>query len=372
MKPALLLIVSEQLAPHLESIGHYMQNAPGPLRALRIAHTSDRERSLLPALRLLQLARKTFPDLDVRRFEVPTEPAGVLQRLTQEIASAPGPWIVNASGGLKSMTFGVAPLLQRGDVTVIYSELGAGWLKIHADLTTLRLAISSNSDWLPVDEFIRCQDQEHSAFRFTSHTGASFALPRGVSLANIIRETASKHWRWHEVPALAPPGFFGRDEAEAGFFFERFIGAALLTMGIRNFIGGVKTLSSENLPLEECDFCILHQGRLVHIDCSIGRPGGAKGSYVTQINDAWTRAKMLGGRDARAVLIRPRPPHPRREVIELAQAKQVALIGADDWCKPGALFQRLAAIFSIKQLPENLQAAQAELDRCNSARPRNG
>ena len=372
-EPGLLLIASEQMAPNLEAIGHFMREGQG-LRALRILHSNDEARSRLPANRLLNLVGRKFPGLDARLVLVDTRPEKVHAQALALITEQPGRWVLNATGGLKSMAFGLLPLLRVPGTEMIYLELGKGWMRIAMDgdgvpcSTTFPVSADA-ADWMWVEEFITCQDQEHAGFEMEFDTAEDKPAPStGGNLAEVVREAADKQWHWERVQALKRGANCTARREHRGICFERFVVACLAGIGINNVARGVKVLSRRNQPVEENDVCALHGGRLFHIDCCVAKSGGTnvKGAFVSQFNDAISRSIILGGKEAQTVLLRLGLVSVPEVAVELAKAKRIVLLTKADWTGSGqdGFLYKLAGVFGIRELPADALEAQRIMDTC--------
>ena len=267
-EPALLLIASEPMAPNLEAIGHFMRGCQA-LRALRILHSNDEARSRLPAQRLLNLVGQKFPRLDARLVPVKTKPEDVHAQSLALIAEQPGRWILNATGGLKSMAFGLLPLLRVPGTEMIYLELGKGWMRIAMDekgvpCSTNFPVSQEAADWMWVEDFITCQDQEHAGFQMAFDIAEDKPGPDTmVKLEDVMLEAVGKRWRWDHVLALRREAGRMAGRESGGICFERFVVACLAAIGITNVVRGVKVFSRQNQPVEENDVCALHGGPVV-------------------------------------------------------------------------------------------------------------
>jgi hypothetical protein len=165
--PSLILIASEQLWPNLHGLLHWSHEGDG-LDGIHILHTDNEKASALPARRLhalLQQAKGTafrYRDLAPMRL-VGTQPQDVSAVVAELIASAPdSQWVVVANGGLKTMTLGLLKAMGNPRVSVVYSEIGAGWQRVSFEvgraLTQPLPGIgAADMDLLPVNSLVEAQ-----------------------------------------------------------------------------------------------------------------------------------------------------------------------------------------------------------------------
>ena len=150
-----------------------------------------------------------------------------------------------------------------------------------------------------------------------------------------------------------------------GFLFERFVAASLLELGIRQIAMNL-ILQRPHQVLQEIDIAANHRGRLLIIDCKL-RTQKEEGTRVenltSQIRQAYTTARQLGGLGARLLLVRPGRAFSQEEA-ELAKTLGLEILDRADTLE---FFRKLAAFCNHQgPLPAQLQRAQEELDRAKA------
>ena len=165
--PSLILVASEQLWPNLHGLLHWSHEGDG-LDVIHILHTDNEKASALPVRRLhalLQQAKGTafrYRDLAPMRL-VGTQPQDVSAVVAELISNVPdSQWVVVANGGLKTRTLGLLKAMGNPRVSVVYSEIGAGWQRVAFEagnvLTQPLPGIgAADMDLLPVHSLVEAQ-----------------------------------------------------------------------------------------------------------------------------------------------------------------------------------------------------------------------
>lgn len=134
----LLLLASEQIQPNLMVALSLWQT--DRLASVAVLHTSDPARSAEPARQIRNLVhaiclpRSGCPQVPAETHLVDFKPQDVVEKILALLAERPnGRWVLNATGGLKSMSAGLPMLAGHASVAhVIYREIGVGqWFRFH-------------------------------------------------------------------------------------------------------------------------------------------------------------------------------------------------------------------------------------------------
>ena len=173
------------------------------------------------------------------------------------------------------------------------------------------------------------------------------------------------NWNWKQAFAAC-----ALDNAESsGFLFERFVAASMLELGVSNLRVNATLVGGDGQLLQEIDVLANHRGRLLILDCKLrtkGEEGKTVEKLTSQIRQAYTTQRQLGGLRAQSLLIRPGRLFSDEE-RDLATAYGLKVLDANDSLD---FFRKLAEFCGhTGPLPATFQDAQAELDgarRCGT------
>lgn len=359
---ALVVLASEQLWPNIHSLVHWAENDPlQPLSDVCIYHTDNKHRSYKPALRFQQLCRSLYPGIQVHfpdpENKHPEQPDAVYRQIMAWQKQLPGRhWILNATGGLKLMFAGVLDCVGENDVSIVYREFSGKWYQLFREHQILakELLIEEKTNHIPVLELVKAQLTE-------DHTILEAEPPPNITslqLAEIIRCGYSLDWNWKDI--FERVGIAARQQQ--GPLFEQFVAAVLQAIGVHNLVLNLK-LTAVRQNLHEIDVVANYGGRLLIVDCKLldqlDEEQGTVEGITSQIRQAATTQRHLGGREAKLLLLRP-----NRELSEherdLAKAYQIEVVDRNDGWK---LCSHLAKFVGIETLPPELQQAEEDLQK---------
>jgi hypothetical protein len=373
----LLLLASEQIQPNLMVALSLWQT--DRLASVAVLHTADKTRSAEPArqiqnlVRAICLPRPGYPQVQADTHLVDFQPQNVVEKILALLAGMPdGRWVLNATGGLKSMSAGLPMLAGHASVAhVIYREIGVGqWFRFSlqslpglppmpslesvsgsgADLEALQRGTTLDS--IPLLHLIEAQfPVQEQGLQFSTH---SFALEsaRGLDLHEWARSAAMDGWRWQRY--LEAQGIAGAPYG-SGPAFEWFVAAGLHALGVRQIVHSLEHGAATQL--QEVDLVALHGDRLVFLDLKL--PGSDDQRTVPpgdQIRTAAETARMMGGLGATPVLIRPSWEGPEfADLSLLAVNHRVTVLGRQHCTR---MFSTLAKLLGIAQIPAPLLALE--------------
>ncbi len=360
MGRGMIVLASEQLWPNLDGLVHWMDQQDG-LSHLCIYHTSDPQRSAIPARRIQTFCQARFSSVDVELHESDIQPGSVSRQIEKWRSSLPvNEWIVNATGGVKLMFAGALPIIGQDNVRVVYRELSdKKWYELtrseEGTIETVQLQIPAlNMDTLPVDLIIRTH------WEVPEESDLDCTTPDRYEMITLTETAASCNWDWRE--AFQKQGL-PADEP-SGMLFEKYIASALLEMGVSNLVLNVKS-NKDNQAIQEVDLVANFGGSLKAIDCKLRSeddPTSKKKDgegICAQIRHASTTRRQLGGYGTELMLLRPNWILNEAEHA-LASTNQLAVIDAENaW----GLFTELASWLNIESLPESLQECERILDQ---------
>jgi len=322
----LLLLASEQIQPNLMVALSLWQT--GRLASVAVLHTADRTRSAEPARQIQNLVRAIClpppgcPPVRADTHLVDFRPQSVVEKILALLTETPGErWVLNATGGLKSMSVGLPMLAGHASVAhVIYREIGVGqWFRFHlqslpglppmpslesiaaagADLDALQRGTTLDS--IPLLRLIEAQfPSQEQGSRFSTRS-AALELACGLDPQQWARAAARHRWNWqHYLQAQAVPDA----PARSGPAFEWFIAACLHALGVREIVHSLEHSAANTL--QEVDLVALHGDRLVFLDLKLsGSDDSGTVPPGDQIRTAAETARMMGGLGATPVLNRP-------------------------------------------------------------------
>lgn len=359
---AMVVLASEQVWPNIHGLVHW-QEREGGLSDLCIYYTGDEHRSAGPARRLQEFCQEVYPEIRVHR---PPSPLGIMpQDVRNQVrlwqAQLPGRrWIVNATGGLKPMFAGAISCCELPNTEVVYRELGGDWQRWVSSPDGPRpipfFVDPAEMDSIPIQSLVKVQYPSSPEDRW------SLSPVRRLPILQLVQKGLETQWNWNQMFRSC-----GLDAAkQPGFLFEDFVGACLWELGIREVCKNIVLKGGEGQTLQEIDVAANHHGKLLIIDCKL-RTKEEEGIRVvgltSQIRQAYTICRELGGVGARLLLLRPGWIFSGEE-IQLAEALQLQVLDAPQTMD---FFRKLAEFCGFRgPLPPQLQAAQEELDRARA------
>jgi len=361
-KQAMVVLASEQLWPNLQGLVHWVKHEGG-VSDLCIFYTADEKRSAGPAHRLGRLCNQLYPQIHVHLPSAPLDitPEAVRGQIRRWQTELPGRrWVINATGGLKLMSVGAMECSAFEDTDVVYRELAEGWFRVFKTpdgLMGRRFQVDpSETDFISVQHLLCLQFDAPPEAHWIRQK------PQQLPIHEMVQQGLKNHWDWKNIFAAHRL----ESSEQAGFLFERFVAACLLELGVRQIATNL-VLQSSHEVLQEIDIAANHQGRLLIIDCKLRTDAeeGTRVEYLTsQIRQAYTTARQLGGLSARLLLLRPGRAFSHEETA-LAKTLGLEILDRDATLE---FFRKLAAFCNHQgQLPEQLRKAQEELDRAKAA-----
>lgn len=359
---SMIVLASEQVWPNLVGVWRHRDR----IERLYILHTHSEPRSKRPATRFRSLIERICCSLKNQVHLVALESAlpEVLQAAIRKLLDGDpaADWIVNATGGLKLMSFGLADLVGHDRVRVLYRELEDGWYELsrqQGQIVATKATLDDNiADEVDVIDLVKIQFPGTNADKWQNRAAEALDVPRLVELG--IRH----QWTW---PSVAESYGLALSDSKGGIPFELFVGACLRAMGLNNLVLNLK-LEREGSTTFEVDCVLAYRDRLVIVDCKLTDDEQIGDSethrhqaMVTEIHDASQRNRALGGLRSQTILMRPSRPRNDR-LREIAEAHQIQLWDeSDNW----SFFSKLANFLGL-ELPAALrradQAFQQERD----------
>lgn len=351
---AMVVLASEQLWPNIHGLVHWHRQHGG-LQDLFLYYTSAERESALPARRLKRLCEECYPEVTPQLPEqpLPIEPEGVRNQILRWKQQHPRKrWVINATGGLKLMFAGVLGFVGDEDTEVVYREL-SGWFRLHRTggvINAQKLTIApEETDELNIEKLLRAH------WAPTENIDCRCDRPVRLAVRRLTELGIEHGWAWKDVfRAAGLPS-----DQDSGKLFEQFVAAVLLELGVREAAINC-TLETTGQQLQEIDVVVNHGGRLSVIDCKLtGEEDEKRGkveSVTSQIRQAHTTRRQLGGLGAQLMLLRPNREFSAEERHLAEDAYKLTVVDArDSW----DLFVRLAQFLgSMGGLPDELQQAQ--------------
>lgn len=234
-------------------------------------------------------------------------------------------WLLNATGGLKLMSAGMMALADLDGIEVVYRELSQ-WYRItnEAGLSAVPLNPGIDpgiTDTVQVLDLVRSQWDSPTPMEWTAQP------PQSLNVARVLEETCRNGWNWRAA-FLAAGEHVGNTEG-AGFLFERLVAGALRDLGIRQIARGLALQGGRD---QEVDLVANWGGRLLVIDCKLRTPEEEDAQVegiTSQIRQAATTRRSLGGLNTKLLLARPNRPFSEAERL-LAEAYGLEVIDAND------------------------------------------
>ncbi|MCK6546818.1 hypothetical protein L6R52_13295 [Myxococcota bacterium] len=350
---ALVVVVSEQLWPNIQSIWHWRNT----LRHVCLAHTDNSKLSLGPAKKLAALVSKLLPEVRVWWPNVPLDggPTTVRGQVAEWQHEIPAEnWAINATGGTKLMFAGAISFISAPRTSVVYRDLAKRqWFElaeIAGSVEEVPIAIDdSETDDIPVADLLEAHWADEEAI--IDVPAARFLDDDVVTLT---RRGVEHGWVWRKV--------FEASDGRDGFLFERYVAAVLRALGVTNLVSNVSRRHGSQTQ-HEVDLVANHRGRLLIVDCKLTSEGDEDGGRVepitSQIRQASPTRTRLGGRGAGLLLLRVNRELSEAE-RELCQVHDVHVIDARD-ARDG-VFERIRSFVGVPQLPPPLVEAGKLVD----------
>lgn len=330
--------------------------------AIHILHTDNETASALPARRLhaLLASAKDKPFRYQRLHspvEVGTRPDEVAAEVAAILGACPGAeWIVVANGGLKTMTLGLLHTMADPRVTVAYSEIGAGWLRVSArdgEVTTEPMpeVAAADMDLLPVASLVEAQ-----------HVADPSGIQLDIQRVQPLDTTAIARgcmtdtgWNWRAgFSALGLPG------APPGTLFEWWCGSLLLELGVTNLVSGLRVKGEGTEEAAESDLLCIHKGRFHYLELKLRDEDDEEGGTLVEIaRKASVNCKTFGGASGLPCLVLPNRILREAELnlFALFHPRPAALHAPDS----PRLISRLAELIGINEVPDHLREVENEI-----------
>lgn len=366
---AMVVLASRQLWPNIQGIVHWHQfcEAEGPIQDLCIYHTDNESESRGPARRLKRFCAEEYPKekrpgINVHQAEggiLPDDVSGQIRSWKRELGERR--WIINAAGGLKLMFSGALQLVGEDRTRVVYRERKEGWYELVPE-----------NDQVCLHNLEDIQDTEPDSVSIKSLLKALLELealrdlkidnPEQQDLLSLTKALVEKPGDWRRA-------FKCNDNSSHGALFEKYVAAAVLELGIppENVALNFEVKTEQGKALLESDVVVNHKSRLWILDCKLRteeeeNQGKVEG-ITTQIEQASSRRRGLGGLDAKLIMLRPnRKFEPEHKAM--AEALGVKVIDQEDSV---CFFTHLKNWFDPKsELPKSLTNAEKTLCKAQS------
>ncbi|GIX35134.1 MAG: hypothetical protein KatS3mg126_0913 [Lysobacteraceae bacterium] len=364
----LFLLAGEQVTPNAEAVALLAQWVP--LASVHVACTKDERRSLAPAKRLRQLIQSDAfrtPFGNVKNIKVVLSEPG-LDVLPQAVRAwflaerqryPHSLWVLNLTGALKSMNYGLLDFVGEEDVLAIYREIVGGWFALLRDsegVTASPLATLNQHvqliDRVPLLALVQAQYGSVGEREAVLNLSAS-ELPPVPDAVALTRALCEKGFEWEAAFAAV-----GLDTSSSGkgHYLERFVCALLAEAGIGNIAWSVVSANEQGVRSMEVDVLFRHRGTLWTVDCKL--PDAKAEPAYEQIRVAIDAAERLGGSGARAILLRPswEPDATRRA---LAKRSGAVILDREECAR---LVDALADVLGLAPLPPSLVEIKSLLE----------
>jgi len=306
----MIVFASKQILPNVLGLLHYDY----AVKVLCIYRSRNEVQSGQPAERLKQWCNEKRPDITVEMnpFGNGQDDSILSQNVTRQIeqwqkAHPELRWIINATGGLKMMSFGLGDFVPdgAGGVEVIYREINREWFRFErtgGKIHSIPIALKTSGNQLDLLSVIELHHgQKWRSERATKH-----------GLLDVLEIAKNNQWRWKETYEEIESA----NEAEkqtiknSGDGFERLVADVLLELGIIDVHRNVM-LRINATQVEENDVLCWHKEKVFLFDCKLTNQenlkehGEADVAMITEMHDAASRARNLAGLGATAILVRP-------------------------------------------------------------------
>ena len=352
---AMIVLSSEQLWPNIQGLVHWVSETK--LSELFIYQSNDVERSQAPAMRLHRFIKAQFPSVRTT-VSLPggIGPGPVLRQLNKWINALPDhQFIINVTGGTKTMAFGAMLLVSNSRCQLVYREIDGSWVRFNTDpdgiIETTPVQINRNiTDDVPVSALIKAQMPHDDSVLADSKS------PTEIDLVKLVQRGIETDWDYVRMFDLLE-----NRSKQVGFLFEDFVSGTLLALGIKNHETNYELRARRSTPIQETDMVCNVNGSILILDCKL-RGAEEEGTKVeaigSQIRQAAEVRRSLGGLSARIALIRPNQFLPDA-MLDMANAMKVDVIDQrDNW----TWFKKLADFVGVTTLPEPVRQAQQLLD----------
>ncbi len=334
-KPGLILIASGQNWPNIFSVMYYKAMAGNgdeiDLKRILIYASKKMgepaERLKTAIERITQQEPQIIPAVGDR-----SDSPEAFQKFLDE-RSKDGPWIVNATGGLKVFSFHISCSLRNSWVhRVVYRSEAGTWLGVRMEdekavFDDLRHMLAEEKAFsLPLKDLIAIQTGVASP-DYSCRKPGDPSVPDGdefpdaeTDLPSLLEKLIEKKWHWGEAFRS-----LYKKESRDGPAFEWFvfqtvrylIGDTRAHLGIAPDGGG---------PEGEADVVAITGDQLILIDC---KTFDRENSITTQILEARGKANRWGGSYAKAILVRPERSFDDGQK-KYAEMGRVTLIGREE------------------------------------------
>jgi len=359
----LVVLASEQLWPNLESICLYRES----LRHLVILHTSDRHKSGQPAQALAAIAQKQF-NIEAERMRVGPQPRDVTAAVAQVIRrfkEGPEGIVLNATCGTKLMTAGILRWVDAPGTATIYREFEGTWYRLRRDrdgrsITAAALRTEPNPTdvldirlllkvaWSPVKAEVDAADLPDLPIDQIAATLAKHAREGRRAWIRAFRQVAPGHMKKRSRPS------------DAGGLFEAFVAGCVRQLGATNGILNVE-FRRGHTSLQELDVVVNSGGRIVIVDCKIGRPSGD----LRLLQEAAQIRQQVGGLSAGCVVLRPDKPC-SQPLQWLSDFLRIRFVPRE---RIGRLCHILGECLGVRELPRVAIETDRYLAQWNAKRP---
>lgn len=317
-----------------------------------VIHTDDTHESQHQASHLVTvLYELAEPDtVDWQMVAVRPGASEVYDAALQEIDSqqpegeAPTQWVLHATGGTKTMAFGLLMLARHPQVlAVVYRDLGSGqWHQLGLEpdgrpldrplqpgdaLFALMSAPDSGLDALPLELLMLAQlsfndpladppqgEAQQSSPRHLPPVKSQRVADRPVNVLGWLQAALKYH---RGFAATAPPQLQLDATVSEGQAFECWVAHVVYALGARQVQWNFCVNDSHGSNMIEFDVAACHGDRLLVMDLKLDRAD--KPGKTQELRNAIQTAQWTAGRSVRTVVVRPnwRPTKPVSTTAEL-------------------------------------------------------
>jgi hypothetical protein len=320
-KIGFVTLVSGQTAPVANGVlwakEHYAAKGYSSLDKVILLHTSSEVESVGPATRIKEYGFLLADDIVLELTgQLPDEVYGVLSQLPIRYPDITR-WVLNATGGLKNMTLGVANLLlaQRLRSTtsvwdIFYREIGDGkWYQWRLSEEGLLEAVAQNEytiQTLP-PRVLAAMQYKHDAMEYAMSPSADTISISTASaeLVPLTQELIRSQWKWQRVFAQ----YNLPSDTGSGTAFEIYIGAIVANLLDSECFDWSFKLHGRNDGKEimEIDFVANSGGKLCLFETKLKTREllAASGGIGAMIHRYGAIQRELGGLGARTLILLP-------------------------------------------------------------------
>jgi len=285
---AVVITSADQFWPHLNAILHGHRHG-GPVQRLFLLQLAPDQ--ALPgaaeaASLLERVVRFACPGLRIDARQADAAPNGLRDLIAQchkEFADVP--WTFQLPIQLSSAGWGFDDLLNLPETRVILRQSDGGWIELvrtHSSAEILTQPFGpirrDEADDLSIVDLVRAQTIE------TQVPAPLIAQPvKALPLVPITQAAMTAAWDWRT--ALSQSAIeVGNDSPHV--LFQRYLGAFLLDLGVRNVVQGARKPKSPPVPASaqaDPTLWVHHGGRLIVLDARLDAPPAlAEGESSTQ------------------------------------------------------------------------------------------